>query len=59
MKEWFLYVFTEADRDALLRAGFSLLKSDPASNIYVFINDGSLTFDHKAVRAIASSTLRF
>lgn len=34
----FIYVFDKEARDALLKAGFKLMKEDERGNIYIFLN---------------------
>ena len=36
----FIYVFDEPARDALVSAGFEILKDNHQLNIYVFVNKG-------------------
>ncbi len=55
----FLYVFSENERDELLKLGYSLIKSDIECGIFVFENQAKLSFDKKTVEAIPSDTLTF
>lgn len=55
----FLYVFGKENRDALLKANYTLLTSNEASNIYVFANKADLTFDFSTIRFAYSDTLIF
>lgn len=59
MKNKFIYVFTEKERDALLNAGFILLKDDPANSIFVFVFDGRLRFALDDISYIETDTLTF
>lgn len=38
----FIYVFKEADRDELLKAGFSMVHGDDTAHMWVFMNNPSL-----------------
>ncbi len=55
----FLYVFSEKERDKLLKLGYSLIKSDTKCDIFVFGNEDKLNFDKKTIEAIPSDTLTF
>ncbi len=55
----FLYVFSNAERDEMLSLGFKLIKSDTASEIYVFENRNELCFNSNSVKAVPSDTLTF
>ncbi len=55
----FLYVFSEKERDSLLKLGYSLIKSDIKCGIFVFENQDKLSFDKKAIDAVPSDTLTF
>lgn len=59
----FLYVFTKADRDRLLKEGFKLLKSDKKSDVYIFenIDEGKGNSKHvfDTMEHVLSDTLSF
>ena len=55
----FIYVFSREDYNTLLKAGYRLLKSNDAKNIYVFENQQQLHFDLNTVNAVSSSVLTF
>lgn len=55
----FLYVFTEADKNALIAAGYFLLKSDKSNNIYVFENREKECFALDESEHLFSDTLTF
>lgn len=55
----FLYVFAEADKDTLISAGYLLLKSDKANNIYVFENREKECFALDKSEHLFSDTLTF
>lgn len=55
----FLYVFTEEDKNALIAAGYFLLKSDKANNIYVFENREKECFALDKSEHLFSDTLTF
>ena len=54
----FIYVFDEASRDELLKAGFVMLKADEASGCYVFAYDRKTTYCD-GIEYILSNTLTF
>ena len=57
----FIYVFSKAARDKLLKAGFLLLKTDEWNSTYVFCADDKLHFDLASadISYITSNTLTF
>ena len=55
----FIYVFTKSDRDRLLSLGFTILKADENTDIYVFVNDGQQKFTVDDMRFALSDTLTF
>ena len=55
----FLYVFAETDKDALIAAGYFLLKSDEANNVYVFENQERECFELDKSEHLFSDTLTF
>lgn len=59
MKNKFIYVFTEKERDTLLNAGFVMLKDDPANSMFVFVYDNRLCFALDDVSYIETGTLTF
>lgn len=60
--EKFLYVFSVEDRDALLSAGYTLLKSDE-KGLFVFANQANQTFEQNtaltSVLYVRSDVLTF
>lgn len=55
----FIYVFSEAGRDALLSKEYEMIKEDCAKNIYVFLNKDSQNFTCDNVPYVLSDTLTF
>ncbi len=57
----FIYVFDSAARDALVKAGFLLLKTDEENSMYVFSLGDALNFDAMQCEFsyITSDTLTF
>jgi len=55
----FIYVFDSETRDKLLKAGFTLLKSDAESGAYIFAADNRLQFSLEGVEHIKTNTLSF
>lgn len=55
----FIYVFTESDRDRLLSLGFTILKADESTDIYVFVNNGQQKFTVDDMKFALSDTLTF
>lgn len=57
----FLYVFSEENRDALLKAGYKLMKSDKKNSVFVFADRAELQFDQVLPDAtfVRSNTLTF
>lgn len=55
----FIYVFTKSDRDRLLSLGFTILKANENTDIYVFVNDGQQKFTVDDMRFALSDTLTF
>jgi len=59
MNGQFVYVFDAKDRDALLKAGFVMLKNDEDSSVFVFGVDESIGFDFSNMVYVTSDTLTF
>lgn len=57
--EKFLYVFSKDDRDLLIAAGYTLLKSDDKNDLYVFVNQTNMTFDLVDMSFVCSDILTF
>jgi len=55
----FIYVFSEADRDRLLRAGYVLMKEDVQNATYVFCSDNRLSYALEDISCVFSDTLSF
>lgn len=55
----FIYVFDQEARDALLKMGLTLLKSDERNKVYVFKNSDQKNFVIKDFSYITSNTLTF
>ena len=56
----FIYVFDSAARDKLLKAGFTLLRSDAKNNTYVFATDNrTMQFSFDGIEHIESNMLSF
>ena len=55
----FIYVFTKSDRDRLLSLGFTILKADESTDIYVFVNNGQQKFTVDDMKFALSDTLTF
>lgn len=58
----FIYVFDEADRDILIKAGYQLLKESENNNghIYVFATDNRLEFNQRGLsKYVLSNFLAF
>lgn len=59
MTNSFIYVFTDKDKESLLKAGFILLKEDVEKNTYVFANNDKLRFTLVNLDCVKSNTLTF
>lgn len=57
--EKFLYVFSKDNRDLLIAAGYTLLKSDDKNDLYVFVNQANLIFDLADIYIVRSNVLTF
>lgn len=55
----FIYVFTKKAFEALMSAGYTLLKSDKKNCIFVFENRNDLNFDLLGSDYVISNTLTF
>ncbi len=59
MKQKFIYVFSDEARDALLMRDFQMLSGDEKRHIYVFLNDGNMSFSYEQIPYTLSNTLTF
>jgi hypothetical protein len=61
MKEKFIYVQDEKDKEELIKSGYRLLQENKNSNLYVFENKetNTLNFDLKDSKYILTDTLMF
>lgn len=59
MEEKFIYVFDAKSRDALIAAGYELLKSDEKNSTFVFTNDRKLRFSFNEITYFPSNKLTF
>ncbi len=50
MDEQFIYVFSEDDKDKLIKSGHHLLVNDENNSIYVFASDSSIYFTLNGVK---------
>lgn len=57
--EKFLYVFSKDNKDLLIAAGYTLLKSDDKNDLYVFVNQANLAFDLADMYFVRSNVLTF
>lgn len=57
--DWFIYVFSEEGRDALLARQYELLKGDEARHVYVFINKFEQNFSCDGIPYVLADTLTF
>lgn len=57
--EKFLYVFSKDNRDLLIAAGYTFLKSDDKNDLYVFVNQANLAFDLADMYFVRSNVLTF
>lgn len=57
--EKFLYVFSKDNRDLLIAAGYTILKSDDKNDLYVFVNQANLAFDLADMYFVRSNVLTF
>lgn len=57
--ERFLYVFDSESRDALIAAGFQLMKSDKKNSLYVFANRMDMAFELADISFVRSDILTF
>ena len=55
----FIYVFSEAERDTMLRAGYILIHANGKDGVYVFQNRQNLTFALPNIQYVASDVLTF
>ena len=53
----FIYVFTEEDKEKLLKQGFSILKND--AKPYVFANNEKVKIDFEDVKATYGNAMYF
>lgn len=59
MEGKFIYVFSVDARDKLSASNYNLIKSDEDRNMYVFENNGSLTFTNDIQSYVYSDILTF
>lgn len=57
--EKFIYVFSKADRDRLSSRGLTLVQSDEARGVFVFLNTERMDFTEDGIRLVRSDTLTF
>ena len=55
----FVYVFSERERDVLLKAGFPLVSANERGHIYVFRNSRQMNFSASGIQCVFSDTLTF
>lgn len=55
----FIYVFSINERDSLLERGLTLLKSNDAANVFIFLNDERMDFANENITYVISDTLTF
>lgn len=55
----FIYVFSTAARDRLIKAGYTLLKSDEINNAYIFENNPKIVFSFNGIGELKTNTLTF
>ena len=55
----FVYVFSERERDVLLKAGFQLVSANERGHIYVFRNSQQMNFSANDIQCVFSDTLTF
>lgn len=55
----FIYVFSEEDRDLLLKNGYDLVSSNTGTGMYVFVNSGDVKFCLEGIKAATSNVLSF
>lgn len=62
MEGKFLYVFSQNDKDVLIKMGLKLLKQFPAKHIFVFIyedNPEHMDFEASNIKFVLTNTLTF
>lgn len=62
MEGKFLYVFSQNDRDVLMKMGLKLLKQFPEKQIFIFMYDGDLKhmdFEISNIKFVSSNILTF
>ena len=59
MEGKFIYVFSVDARDKLSASNYNLIKSDEKRNLYVFENNGALTFSNDIQSYVYSDILTF
>ena len=55
----FIYVCSEEAKNELLARGYCLLKADDTKGIYVFANNGDMTFANSEMTFVYSNTITF
>ena len=59
MQGKFIYVFNQDDRDTLLKQGLKLVYSRYDGRLFVFANQGTMTFSVDNMEHVFSDTLIF
>lgn len=59
MEKKFIYVDTEEKKQTLIAKGYTLLKSDPSGNIFIFLADGKETFALEGIEYAEGDVLLF
>lgn len=62
MEGKFLYVFSQSDKDVLIKMGLKLLKQFPVNQIFVFIYDNNpkhMDFETSNIKFVLTNTLTF
>lgn len=59
MDKKFICVFTEADRDRLLQAGFTLIREDQLNHLYQFVIDSKSSFALADIQYMLTNRLDF
>lgn len=53
----FIYVFSEDDRDYLLKNGYDLIPCNTNTGMYVFVNRRDMMFCLDGIKAVTSNVL--
>ena len=54
----FIYVFSQDDKESLIKKGYTILKEDYLNNVFIFLNRNSFSFD-KSIEYVTSDVLTF